>query len=136
MNNLRIAIVEDERIAAVNLAQMISQIEPGAIVVAMLASVRQAIEWFSQNQADLVFMDIELGDGQSFDIFAQVTIQAPVIFTTAYEQYAIRAFKSNGIDYLLKPIDEKELKTAIGKFKDLTAHREDYSILKELFSAV
>lgn len=136
MSSMRIAIVEDEKIAAVNLAETISAIEPEAAIAGILSSVKQAVEWFSENKADLIFMDIELGDGQSFEIFNQVAIHAPVIFTTAYDQYAIRAFKSNGIDYLLKPIDEQELKTAIGKFKDLTSPREDYSILKELFSAV
>jgi two-component system, LytTR family, response regulator LytT len=136
MNNLRIAIVEDEKIAAVNLAEMISHIEPEAVVVAMLASVKQAKEWFFTNQADLVFMDIELGDGQSFEIFTHVSVQAPVIFTTAYDQYAIKAFKSNGIEYLLKPIDEAELQLAISKYKDLIAPKKDYSVLKELFSTV
>src|SRR5437763_332474 len=113
MNSIKVLIVEDEKIAAVNLAGMIVQVEPEARILAILSSVKQAIEWFSANHADLIFMDIELGDGQSFEIFSHVKVQEPVIFTTAYDQFAIKAFKSNGIDYLLKPIDEAELKTAI-----------------------
>jgi|WetSurMetagenome_2_1015567.scaffolds.fasta_scaffold06689_3 DNA-binding LytR/AlgR family response regulator len=136
MNSIKVLIVEDEKIAAVNLAGMIVQVEPEARILAILSSVKQAIEWFSANHADLIFMDIELGDGQSFEIFSHVKVQEPVIFTTAYDQFAIKAFKSNGIDYLLKPIDEAELKTAIEKYRHLVKTGNNYTMLKELFSTV
>jgi two-component system, LytTR family, response regulator LytT len=136
MNNLNIVIIEDEKITADNLAQLIVKIEPGAQVIAILASVKQAITWLSLNQADLLFMDIELGDGQSFEIFEQVTVKSPVIFTTAYDQYAIKAFKKNGIDYLLKPIDESELKAAIQKYQGLVNSNPDFSALRALISKV
>ena len=129
MNKIRIVIVEDEQLAAESLEKHILKIEPDTVVVARLTSVKQSIEWFSSNQADLILMDIELGDGQSFRIFEKVTISTPVIFTTAYDQYAIKAFRANGIDYLLKPIDEAELKTALGKFRQWMHEGRDYTEL-------
>lgn len=136
MNSIRIAIVEDEKIAAANLEKLIKKLEPEAQILAVLNSVRQASAWLSSNRADLIFMDIELGDGQSFEIFRQVNIKTPVIFTTAYDQYAIKAFKANGIEYLLKPIDESELKDAIRKFRNLVNAESDYSALRELITSV
>jgi DNA-binding LytR/AlgR family response regulator len=136
MNNLSVVIIEDEKITADNLAQLIVRIEPGAKVIAILASVKQAVTWLSVNQADLLFMDIELGDGQSFEIFEQVQVKSPVIFTTAYDQYAIKAFKKNGIDYLLKPIDESELKAALQKYRGLVNINPDFSALRALISNV
>jgi DNA-binding LytR/AlgR family response regulator len=136
MNSLKIVIVEDEKIAAESLAKAILKIEPSAGILAICSSVKQATAWISSNQADLYFMDIELGDGQSFEIFKQVTVHSPVIFTTAYDQYAIKAFKVNGIDYLLKPIDEEELRAAINKFHDLSNKSPDYTVLRELFASV
>jgi DNA-binding LytR/AlgR family response regulator len=136
MNSLKIVIVEDEKIAAESLAKAILKIEPSACILAICSSVKQATAWISFNQADLYFMDIELGDGQSFEIFKQVTVHSPVIFTTAYDQYAIKAFKVNGIDYLLKPIDEEELRAAINKFHDLSNKSPDYTVLRELFASV
>ena len=135
MNSLRIVIVEDEKITAVNLEKIILKIEPGARIMATLTSVKQAREWFSSNQADLIFMDIELGDGKSFEIFEHISIKAPVIFTTAYDQYAIKAFKANGIDYLLKPIDESELEAALRKFRNLVNPEFDYTLLTDLIAA-
>jgi DNA-binding LytR/AlgR family response regulator len=132
MNNLKVVIIEDEKITADNLAKLISKIIPDARIMAILASVKQAVIWLSMNQADLIFMDIELGDGQSFSVFDQVTVSSPVIFTTAYDQYAIKAFKKNGIDYLLKPIDESELKAAIDKFRNLVGKVPDFTTLREL----
>jgi len=135
MNSLNIVIIEDEKITAVNLEKLILKIEPEARIMAILASVKQAMSWLSSNQADLIFMDIELGDGKSFEIFESVSIKAPVIFTTAYDQYAIKAFKANGIDYLLKPIDESELKAAIRKFRSLVSHETDYSAIMDLINS-
>jgi two-component system, LytTR family, response regulator LytT len=136
MNNLEVIIIEDERIAAKNLEKLILEIEPDIKVMAILSSVKQAVEWFSGNHADLVFMDIQLSDGLSFKIFDQVNITSPVIFTTAYDQYAIKAFKSNGIDYLLKPIDASELVAALKKYRTLTKNDTDYNLIKNLLAGI
>jgi two-component system response regulator LytT len=90
-------------------------------VQVMLHSVREAIEWFQQNShiLTLIFLDIQLSDGLSFEIFEKVNIQSPIIFTTAYDEYALRAFKLNSIDYLLKPIDEDDLEVAIEKYRKI-----------------
>jgi DNA-binding LytR/AlgR family response regulator len=135
MNSIRIAIIEDEKIAADNLEKLIRKAVPEARILAVLSSVKQASAWLAANQVDLLFMDIELGDGQSFQIFDQVTVLSPVIFTTAYDQYAIKAFKANGIDYLLKPIDESELQGAIHKYNNLTNPGIDYSVLREMLTS-
>lgn len=127
---MKVVIVEDEKPAADNLEKLLRKVESGVEVVARLASVRKSVEWFSSNQADLVLMDIELGDGQSFQIFEQVNLATPVIFTTAYDQYAIRAFRSNGIDYLLKPIDEEELARALRKYKNFAAPGVSLDVLR------
>jgi two-component system, LytTR family, response regulator LytT len=132
MNKYRVVIVEDEKIAAENLEKLILELEPEIRVMAILASISQSVKWLSSNEADLIFMDIQLGDGQSFNIFEKVSIKTPVIFTTAYDQYAIKAFKANGIDYLLKPIDEAELKAALEKYKNLVQKQPDLNLLREL----
>jgi two-component system response regulator LytT len=134
MNKYSVVIVEDEKIAAENLGKLMLKLEPEIRVVAILTSVNQSVKWFSSNEADLIFMDIQLGDGQSFNIFEKVSIKTPVIFTTAYDQYAIKAFKANGIDYLLKPIDEAELKAALEKYKNLVQKQPDLNLLRELLS--
>ena len=113
---MKTVIIEDEVIAAHNLQRLISQMNMNIEVIAVLKSIEESIEWFSANrQPDLVFMDIHLSDGNSFSIFEKVKIQAPVIFTTAYDEYALKAFEVNSIDYLLKPISLKELDRAIEK---------------------
>jgi two-component system, LytTR family, response regulator LytT len=132
MNKISIVIVEDEIIAAKNLEKQILKLEPDFDILAILTSVRQSVEWFSSNTADLVFMDIQLGDGQSFKIFERVELSSPVIFTTAYDQYAIRAFKANGIDYLLKPVDTEELRNALMKFRNLVYQKPDLTFIREL----
>jgi DNA-binding LytR/AlgR family response regulator len=111
-------IVEDEKPAARRLQRMLSK--EGLQVDVMLHSVTEGVEWFSKNQApDLIFLDIQLSDGLSFEIFEHVEVKSAVIFTTAYDEYALKAFKLNSIDYLLKPLDEEELHAAILKFKKL-----------------
>ncbi|HLP19125.1 MAG TPA: LytTR family DNA-binding domain-containing protein [Chitinophagales bacterium] len=115
---MKVVIIEDEPLVAKNLIRMIKQIEPAAEVINSLDSVESAVKWVKENQQpDLFFMDIQLSDGISFDIFDKVKIEKPVVFTTAYNEYAIRAFKVNSIDYLLKPIDKDQLQLAIDKFK-------------------
>lgn len=114
---LRVAIIEDEFLAAEDLERTLQKVHEETEVVAKLDSVHAATEWLADHEVDLILSDIELGDGLSFDIFSKVPCNAPIIITTAYDQYAIRAFKENSIDYLLKPIDHEELETAINKYK-------------------
>lgn len=122
----RVVIVEDETAAAVNLRSMLHSIEPTTEVIAILESVEEAIEFFSSKvEADIIFMDIHLADGDSFRIFRSVDIEIPIIFTTAYDQYAIEAFKVNSIDYLLKPFKEEELRRALNKLRRLTANEQN-----------
>ncbi len=119
---MNIIIIEDEKPAARLLQRKVEKL--GFTVKQMLHSVEEAINWFSNNaQPDLIFLDIQLSDGLSFEIFEHFdkvskSLQSAIIFTTAYDEYALRAFKLNSIDYLLKPIDEEELATAIAKFKN------------------
>jgi len=114
---LRTIIIEDEKPSARRLQRMLLDI--GIEAEAMLHSVKESIQWFSTNEApDLILLDIQLSDGLSFEIFEQVEVRSAIIFTTAYDEYALKAFKLNSIDYLLKPIDDEELKTAIDKFAE------------------
>ncbi len=114
----KVIIVEDEIAASENLAYLLNEIDSSIEIVTVLDSVKAAVNYFSKpNDADLILMDIHLADGISFEIFDQVTINIPVIFTTAYDQYAIKAFKVNSVDYLLKPIDEEELSEALIKYR-------------------
>lgn len=124
---MKIIIIEDEKPAARLLQRKVEQL--GFKVTNMLHSVEESIEWFTNNQhPDLIFLDIQLSDGLSFEIFEKVKIQSAVIFTTAYDEYALRAFKLNSIDYLLKPIDEDELKIAIDKFQLQHTRNESLSL--------
>ncbi|RNI22687.1 LytR/AlgR family response regulator transcription factor [Rufibacter latericius] len=117
---MRILIVEDEALAARRLRKMVEALEPTSRVEAMLESVSATVQWFRTNPApDLLLLDIELADGQSFDVFSQVEVTCPIIFTTAYDEHAIRAFRLNSVDYLLKPIQEKELQRSLQKLKDM-----------------
>jgi two-component system, LytTR family, response regulator LytT len=115
-------IVEDELVAAQKLERLIHQFAGDIQVITVLQTVEESIEWFSLNAApDLVFMDIHLADGSAFSIFEKVQIACPIIFTTAYDEYALKAFEVNSIDYLLKPIHEKAFERAIVKFRDRIA---------------
>lgn len=117
---MKVLIIEDEPLVAKDLQNRIRNLDASVQVLDIIGSVEQARKWFSANAApDLILSDIQLSDGISFDIFESMHIQCPVIFTTAYDEYAIRAFKINSIDYLLKPIDEDELKRAFVKYKSL-----------------
>ena len=114
---MEIVIVEDEKPAARRLQRMLKKLN--LEVNTMLHSVKEGIEWFNKNpEPDLVFLDIQLSDGISFEIFDKVKINSAVIFTTAYDEYALKAFKLNSVDYLLKPIDEEELENAVNKFRE------------------
>lgn len=117
----RVIIVEDETAAAVNLRSMLASLIPDVEVVTILESVEEAVAFFREDvKADIVFMDIHLADGDSFRIFQSVDIDIPIIFTTAYDQYALEAFKVNSIDYLLKPFKEEDLQRALDKLQRLT----------------
>ena len=114
---MKMVIVEDEAIAARRLAQLISEIFPESEVLAELNSVGKGMKWFAENpMPDLIFLDIQLNDGYGFDLLDAFPQHAPVIFTTAYNEYAIRGFRYNGLDYLLKPIDKKDLSRALEKY--------------------
>jgi DNA-binding LytR/AlgR family response regulator len=120
---MKIVIIEDEVKTARALAAIITTVEPGAEIVASLQSVRASVDWFSAGmRSDLVFMDIQLADGLCFDIFRETTVPSPVVFCTAYDEYAIEGFKANGIDYILKPFSEATLVAAFQKWKDFRTH--------------
>lgn len=115
---MKCLIVEDEKVAAERLRNLILEYDQGIEIMAVTQSIRKSLDWFrSHTEPDLVFMDIQLSDGLSFEIFEQIESKFPVIFTTAYDEYALKAFKLNSIDYLLKPISPDELKKAIDKYK-------------------
>jgi len=118
-------IIEDEKVAAERLCGLIKNYDQSIEILEIIQSVNNSVKWFNTNQApDLIFMDIQLADGLSFEIFEQTIIKIPVIFTTAYDAYALKAFKVKSIDYLLKPIDQKELNNAINKFKENNTPKE------------
>lgn len=118
MSALQILIIEDELPAAKRLQQLIAKAEPEWRIIEVIDSIEDAVLWLkNQPKPDLIFMDIQLADGFSFEIFEQIQIESPVVFATAFNEYAIKAFQVNGLDYLLKPIEETELHRAIKKFK-------------------
>ena len=125
---MRLLIIEDETAAAKNLRSILQSVTPEAEVLDVIDTVVDSVEWFENNEApDLVFMDIHLSDGESFKIFDKVDVTSPVVFTTAYDQYALKAFQVNSIDYLLKPIKEEEVRRAVDKWQRLTrTDRGDY----------
>lgn len=132
---MKLLIIEDESLVAKDLLKIIGRVVPEADVAAILSSVSEAHKWFDHNPApDLILSDIQLSDGISFEIFETRKLKCPVIFTTAYDEYAIRAFKLNSIDYLLKPIDEKELGAALEKYRSLTGATSVTDQLKVLMS--
>lgn len=117
---MNIVIIEDERITADELAGTINNLEPEAKIVTILSSVKTAVAYFHKNESpDLIFSDVQLGDGLSFEIFKAVKISAPVIFCTAYDEYALNAFKTNGIDYILKPSTSQTIADALAKYRSL-----------------
>lgn len=117
---MNIVIIEDERLLAAELAQSVCELEPGAVISAQLHSVRESIAYLKSNDLpDLVFSDVQLGDGLSFEIFVAANIPVPIIFCTAYDEYALDAFRVSGIDYILKPFTQSTLKAALQKYKNL-----------------
>ena len=123
---MKAVIIEDESVAAQALQSLIQDIDPEMEVGAVLQTIEESVEWFEENpMPDLVFMDIHLADGSSFAIFDKVEITCPIIFTTAYDEYALKAFEVNSIDYLLKPINKADLERALNKYQHLTAASSD-----------
>jgi two-component system, LytTR family, response regulator LytT len=122
-NKLRVLIIEDEPFAQQELKRLLTNIPRDIEVLQCIDSVEDSIEWLNESKhPDLIFMDIQLSDGLSFEIFKAVKIKVPVIFTTAFDEYAIKAFKVNSLDYLLKPIEPEELNAAFVKFDDIKMH--------------
>ncbi|WP_406683053.1 LytTR family DNA-binding domain-containing protein [Seonamhaeicola sp. MEBiC1930] len=132
---MRVIIIEDEKPSARRLQRMLDKL--GIEANTMLHSVEESIEWFQNNEhPDLIFLDIQLSDGLSFEIFENIKINSAIIFTTAYDEYALQAFKLNSIDYLLKPIDSAELQTAVKQYQALMPEKQavtlDFSDIKKL----
>ncbi len=127
---MNVIIIEDESIAADKLEHMLKEVDPSIIVMAKTGSIKDSVKWLFQNTVDLIFLDIQLSDGISFSIFEQVTINTPVIFTTAYDQYAIKAFQVNSIAYLLKPIRKTDLAESLKKLRTVkSAFSIDFDML-------
>ncbi len=120
---MKILLIEDELPAAKQLTKMLLDIDPSITIIDVLDSVEASVKWLrNYPMPDAIFMDIQIADGLSFDIFTQVEITAPVIFTTAFDQYAVKAFKVNAIDYLLKPIDPDDLENALHRLREKSQH--------------
>ncbi|MBL7727321.1 MAG: response regulator, partial [Dinghuibacter sp.] len=135
---MRVLILEDEQLAADRLQLLLQQCNRDINICAVLDSIRDAVNWLNREQPDLVLMDIELADGKSFEIFRHVPIRIPVIFTTAYDQYALDAFKYYSIDYLLKPVTQEALNNAMNKLEQMIPQRQPgiEELVKHLRGAV
>ncbi|HTJ53559.1 MAG TPA: LytTR family DNA-binding domain-containing protein [Cyclobacteriaceae bacterium] len=136
---MKIVIIEDEKLTANDLAETICRLYPETEIVAMLHSVKEGVNFFQQGKnIDLIFSDIQLGDGLSFEIFSQATVHAPIIFCTAYDEYALNAFRTNGIDYILKPFTDDTVSASLNKFmalkKNLAPSVMHYEEIVKLFN--
>jgi len=124
---MKVIIIEDEKPAARRLSRLLEELDVAVSV--MLHSVEESINWFQNNEhPDLIFLDIQLSDGLSFEIFDEVEVKSSIIFTTAYDEYALQAFKLNSIDYLLKPIDDEDLESAVKKFREMQPKSQKLSL--------
>jgi len=135
---MKAVIVEDEIFAAKALQNLIHEVDASIEILSVLPTIDESVEWFRSHPVpDMVFMDIHLADGSSFAIFDEVNIFCPVIFTTAYDEYALKAFEVNSIDYLLKPINQKDLERAIGKYKNLkSSSTENAELMNNLIATL
>ena len=132
---MKALIIEDENMAAKALKKVLNEVSPETEVVAVLETIEETVEWLENNpMPDLMFMDIHLADGSSFAIFDRVNVTCPVIFTTAYDEYALKAFEVNSIDYLLKPINKDSLDHAMRKYRDMVGNRIDSSKIDALLT--
>jgi two-component system response regulator LytT len=134
---MKVVIVEDEFVAAQNLERMIQAVDGNMEILAVLQSVEESVEWFSLNASpDVVFMDIHLADGDVFSVFEEVEILSPIIFTTAYDEYALKAFEVNSIDYLLKPINRQNLEKALNKLTSLTSQQNNRELVSKIMQSM
>jgi two-component system response regulator LytT len=134
---MQILIIEDEQRNAKRLQNLLHEINAEIEVVGILESVSDSLEWFATNEEpDLILMDVRLADGLCFEIFSSHALTAPVIFTTAYDEYAIRAFKVNSIDYLLKPVDKLELANALEKYKQISVQYQRDTVISNLVEII
>jgi two-component SAPR family response regulator len=132
---MKILIIEDETRAANRLQKLVLEIDPSIEIVQITDSIVESVAFLNEQKVDLILSDIQLADGLSFEIYKQVEINCPIIFTTAYDQYAISAFETKGIDYILKPIEKSRLEQSFNKFKDLNTKQDiDIDALKSLIS--
>ena len=132
---MKAIIIEDEKLSAEHLITLLKKVDISITIIAVFDSVKKSVEEFKKGlKADLLFVDIHLADGLSFDIFSKISVETPVIFTTAYNEYAIKAFKINSVDYLLKPIGIEDLRVAVDKFKKLNGVNSS-SILENITNA-
>ena len=132
---MKILIIEDETRAANRLQKLVLEIDPSIEIVQITDSIVESVAFLNEQKVDLILSDIQLADGLSFEIYKQVKINCPIIFTTAYDQYAISAFETKGIDYILKPIEKSRLEQSFNKFKDLNTKQDiDIDALKSLIS--
>jgi two-component system LytT family response regulator len=129
---MKILVLEDEHLVAQSLIKLVKQLEPDAIIKGPVVSVKDAKEYLSKNTPDLIISDIQLADGISIDVFNEKDLKCPIIFTTAFNEYAIRAFKVNSIDYLLKPVDKKDLQKALEKFHLLRSKYSNETYLQQI----
>ena len=129
---IKVLIIEDEELAAERLKMLLQESPEEIEVLNTCGSIVESVKWLKQNFPDLIFCDIHLADGNAFSIFEQVKVKVPIIFTTAYDQYALKAFGQNSIDYLLKPISETALHRSLSKFKDWQKGSKDLVDLKGL----
>lgn len=134
----KILILEDEKPNSDRIQRLILKIRPNIQIAGVLTSVKKTVDWLSENECpDLIIMDIQLADGISFEVFNLAEVTCPVIFTTAYDEYAIKAFKYNSIDYLLKPIEKEQLEAAIVKFeKSVQQSNLEYPLIEELIAQI
>ena len=121
---MKAIIIEDEKRAANRLARVLKEVAPEIKIIAMMESIKESVLFLEQNpELDVIFSDIQLSDGLSFDIYNQVSVNCPIIFTTAFNQYAINAFDTNGIDYILKPVENERIEKSISKLKNLSTNK-------------
>ena len=133
---MNVMIIEDEQLAAEHLSQLIKEVSPGITITHVVGTVSKAIELLSAEQPDLLFADIQLSDGSSFEVFEAVDVKCPVIFTTAYDEYALKAFKLHSIDYLLKPIKSDDIRNSLEKLTQLREWlRPDYTLLMKALAS-
>lgn len=127
---MNVLLVEDEELAVRKLRKLLVDVDPSLSIQGVTTSIEDSVLWLQNHPTpDLIFMDIELADGQSFEIFEQVDIRSRVIFTTSYDEYALQAFRVNSIDYLLKPIQKEDLQRSLKKLRDLTASGESLALM-------